>query len=336
MLRSCLFAALTAVLAPLALVTAQQGDPAHPTQGAGTAIVLENAFIKKYMDRATMETEFRPVAKSRVHKAKDDGEVHIGGIATEARLATVAEVMNAGSVGKKAMDVFAAAIAGERKVNVAGAWRLWCEHSGGLPQVQGAKLTLPLPGPAPSNPDHVFEIHPVTTVQLGDDAPVSAREAIRATPGHTPHDAQKAFQLGYDRIACRITPLADDRTRIETHAIGFNFTEFIIRLRERPFRLEDGHSVMAEVFDTDGEFISHRRRMIFVGGTEADEQVKDLTAGKRLQVIGIPRISLKLIDWRLRNRGAKDEEGQPLNPLRWNLPYELIIVSAVPVSGEDD
>src|SRR5690349_2514537 len=116
MLRKTLFGAFAVAVVPLAALSAQPPEPSHPTQGRGVTIVLENGFIEKYMDRSTIETEFEPLGKSAVHKAKDDGEVHIGGIAREAKLATVAEVMNAGGKGKKAMGVFADAINGGKKV----------------------------------------------------------------------------------------------------------------------------------------------------------------------------------------------------------------------------
>ena len=329
-------AAFATVAVGLAVGSAPSAPPTHPTQGQGVTIVLENEFIKKYMDRATMETEFRPVAKSANHKPKDDGEVHIGGVAVEAKLAAVAEVMNVATTGKKAADVFAAAIGQGKSVKVTGAWRLWCEHSGGLPQVQKDGLTAPLPGLFPSNPDHVFEIHPVTSVRLGDEEIVDAAKAVGATPGHTPHDPQKAFHLGYDRIPCKIAPVGTDRTKIVTQALGFNFTEFVIRLNKPPFALADGHAVEAAVFDPDGELISLRRRMVFIKGTAADDAVKGLAEGKRLQVIGIPRISLKLVNYRLEHKDDKDEENKPLNPLDWNLPYEMIVVSAIPVEGDDN
>jgi hypothetical protein len=316
------------------VVAAAPARQEHTKQGEGVTIVLENAFIKKYMDRATIETDFTPIAKSRVHPAKDDGEVHVGGIAAEAKLACVAEVMNAASSGKKATAVFATAIAQNKSVKVTGAWRLWCEHSGSVPQVQTADLMPPLPGPAPSNPQHVFEIHPVLSVKLADGQPVSAVNSVAATPGHRPKDAQTAFHLAYDRTTCKITPLPNDRTKIVTQAVGYNFTEFIIRLNRPPFELADGHAAEATVFDTDGELISHRRRMIFIKGTAANDALTALEDGKRLQVIGIPRINLKLIDWRVRNYMLP--EFVDSKPLEWNLPYEMIVVSAIPVETDND
>src|SRR2546421_402973 len=67
----------------------------HATQGGGIVIELDNEFIKKYENRATVESEFSIVKLSKVHNPADDGEVHVGGWSDEAGLATVAEVMNA-------------------------------------------------------------------------------------------------------------------------------------------------------------------------------------------------------------------------------------------------
>ena len=79
--------------------------------------------------------------------------------------------------------------------------------------------------------------------------------------------------------------------------------------------------------------------MVFIKGTEADDKVQNLKAGKRLRVTGIPRISLKLIQWRLKHKDDKDENGAPkfdVSPLEWHLPYEMIIVAAAAPDADDD
>jgi hypothetical protein len=155
-------------------------------------------------------------------------------------------------------------------------------------------------------------------------------ETIGETPGFTPHEAQKAFVLGYEKLTCKIIPKGE-RTRIITESLGFNFTEFVIRLGENPVKLEDGHGVICSVFDTDGEFLLSGRRMVFLKGTDADDQVQGLKKGQRLRVIGIPRISLMLVQWRLEH---KDDKEFHVSPLEWRLPYEMIIVSAKQVNGD--
>ena len=293
-------------------------------QGQGLIIELDNKFIKKYADRATITSEFTMTGISAVHPPKNDGEVHIGGWADEAGLPGVAEVMNAAHNGKKALSVFRKALIAKQKVTVAGAWRLWGEHPGTGAQIQalGTEPALPLAGEAPSNPDHVFEIHPVTTIKVGAQV-TDATAAIAKTAGHTPHDAQKAFVLGYEKLTCKMI-VKEGRTRLITQALGFNFTEFVIRLAEGPVKLDDGHGVICSVYDTDGELLLRGRRMVFIKGTDADDRVQGLQKDKRMRVIGIPRISLKLVQWRLDNKDKKFD----VSPLEWNLPYEMIIVDA--------
>ena len=57
-------------------------------------------------------------------------------------------------------------------IPVTGVWRLWCEHGGDKAFVQGAAF----PEPTNTNPDHVFEIHPITAIGrlqlLGSFVPV--------------------------------------------------------------------------------------------------------------------------------------------------------------------
>jgi hypothetical protein len=110
-------------------------------------------------------------------------------------------------------------------------------------------------------------------------------------------------------------------------------------LGEKPVKLDDGHGVICSVHDLDGELRVHHCRMVFVKGTDADDEIDGMKEGDRLRVIGIPRISLKLIKWRLAN--YKDQSGSPnpaydVSPLEWHLPYEMIITSAKRLDGGDD
>jgi hypothetical protein len=292
---------------------------------------LDNAFIDKYANQATITSEYTITGISSVHPPKNDGEVHIGGWCHAAGLPGVVEVMNAATVGAPAREACKNAFEANQKVSVTGAWRLWGEHAGTGEQIQNleAQPQLPLHGEFPSNPDHVFEIHPVTSVKVGSH-PTDAEVAIGNTAGFTPHDAQMAFVQGYERLPCKIIPKAG-RTRIITEALGFNFTEFVIRLAEDPVTLSDGHGVICSVFDTDGELLVRKRRMVFLKGTKADDALNGMSKEGRLRVTGIPRISLKLVKWRLDHKDDKKDDGSPrfeISPLEWKLPYEMIIVAA--------
>jgi hypothetical protein len=302
-------------------------------QGQGIVIELDNQFIKDYENRVTITSKYKIVKLSAVHLPANDGEVHVGGWAYEAGLPCVAEVMNAANLGKQARLALANATNGDKEVTISGAWRIWGEHPGTAAQIQakGTEPTFPLHGEAPSNPDHVFEIHPVTTVKVGDQT-TPATGAIGDTPGFTPHDAQKAFLLGYEKLTCKIVP-KDGRARIITRSLGVNFTNFVIRLNEDPVKLEDGHGAICSVYDTDGELLMRGRRMVFIKGTAADSEVAVLKKDGRLRVTGIPRISLKLIQWRLE---PKNDPKYDVSPLEWHLPYEMIIVAAAPLEGNNE
>jgi hypothetical protein len=302
------------------------------SKGQGLVIELDNEFIEKYAHLATITSDFTIAGISAVHPPKNDGEVHIGGWSFEAGLPGVAEVMNAATTGKTAVKAFRQALAAKKKVTVTGAWRLWGEHPGSSTQIQarGVDPKFPLPGEGLSNPDHVFEIHPVTTFSVGDKA-FDATDAIGDTAGFTPHDAQKAFLLGYEKLNCKIIPKGA-RTRIITESLGFNFTTFVIKLAEDPVQLADGgHGVICSVYDTDGEFMLKELRMVFIKGTDAADHLQGLKKDARLTVTGIPRISLMLVQWRLQHKDDKDFD---ISPLEWRLPYEMIIVAASPPNGE--
>src|SRR5437763_14881629 len=145
-----------AVLSPPA--NSRPGTEHKPEQqGQGLVIELDNKFIEKYENQATITSEFKIADISAVHLPKNDGEIHVGGWAVAAGLAGVSEVMNAAHDGKKAMTAFRQAKDKQSKVTVTGAWRLWGEHGGTASQIQaiGSDPTFPLPGEFPSNPDHV-------------------------------------------------------------------------------------------------------------------------------------------------------------------------------------
>src|SRR5262249_13838216 len=104
---------------------------------------------------------------------------------------------------------------------------------------------------------------------------------------------------------------------------------------DRPqFEVPDGRFVMCQVHDTDGELIARRRRMAFVKGTIPEQKVQNLSQGGRLQVIGIPRINLRLVQSRLEHADGPMFD----KALEWDLPYEVVVVAFVkelPAGGDD-
>jgi hypothetical protein len=61
----------------------------------------------------------------------------------------------------------------------------------------------------------------------------------------------------------------------------------------------------------------HDRRVGFVAGTAPDDKQKSVKVGECILVLGIPRIDLALVAWRIQHGG---------DALRWHMPYEIVAV----------
>ena len=151
-----------ALLALLAL-------PVLPGWADPAKLVLKNAFIEKYKNRVTIEVDFlvdhAHKKPNKIDRDGDDGDLHFSGRAAAVGLPMVAEIVNAARPSQQA----AVGIVRQREKQVnkqpmrlVGVWRLWFEHppKGQGQQVQGQLI----PVPKNTNPDHVFQIHPVTQV----------------------------------------------------------------------------------------------------------------------------------------------------------------------------
>jgi len=276
-------------------------------------ITLKNDFIEAMKDRATMSASYIiDIAAPHPHPPSQDADIHIAGRSPQIELPAVVEIMNAAGEPTALSLVHSKQGTGEA-VNVTGAWRIWTEHGGTLPQVQGEALQ-PF---TTTNPSHVFQIHPV--VKIGD---IGVARTLKPIAGYRTKDAHDAFQA-YENIGCRIVP-GQTTTKIVTNMGGYNYVEFILEPNGAPFQLEDGHAVEAQVYTLGNELLVHNRRMVFVRDTPPDKALLALKGGKTLHVVGVPRFDLKLVSWRTHNAQTRPEV------LAWNLPYEIVIVGVYP------
>jgi hypothetical protein len=281
-----------------------------------TNITLKNQFIKKYMNQATITASFTvdhvgQVKKPSPSKPSNDGDIHCSGRAPEIGLAVVAEVVNAADLEDAAGKLKDAEGTGQ-PLQIVGAWRVWCEHGGGSDQVQGAAVS-----PAEdTNPDHVFEIHPIASVEG-----VSTVSGYHPIPGYQTKDATSAFTV-YQHTRCQIKP-GTTQTTITTTNVGYNYVELIIELNEAPTATTsgDGALAFAKVLDLTGELIHRKRRMVFVKDSPPYVAAINQKKGTRLRVVGVPRVDMSLLWWRAQNAVKKPEV------LGWSLPYELIVVA---------
>ncbi len=193
-----------------------------------------------------------------------------------------------------------------------GVWRLWCEHGGDSQHVQGQ----PLRPFTTTTPPHVFELHPLLRV-----ADLDLAGSFRPIDGFTYKEAGAAFRA-YEQLSSHITT-GEGTTTITTRMAGFNYVELVIRLNEEPIHvLPDGLTVKAAVLDTGGELLVGERRMVAVAGTLPYTRLKALHKGDALHVVGVPRIDLSLVAWRVANASRVP------GVLDWSLPYEIVLVAA--------
>jgi hypothetical protein len=278
---------------------------------AQVVIKLNNSFIKDFENRATIDATYTVVkSHHKPNPPKNDGDIHAAGTAPEIGLATVAEIMNA-KEEKPAMNAIIAVEGQSETVKITGAWRLWPEHAGGTDQVQDAVI----PPFNTTNPDHVFQIHPIISVNA-----VDTRSSFHPIVGFTPKDAETAF-THYENMRCKITPGAQ-QTTLMTNMAGFNYVKFRMDLIDDPVALTSGDGTMAfaSVSTLDGDMLVRKRRMIFVKGTPPEKAVNKMHKGGHMTVLGIPRIDLALVAFRVEHATDQPEV------LDWNLPYEIVVV----------
>ncbi len=273
-------------------------------------ITLHDSFIDTYKNRATIDVMFTvDKADRRPHPAFLDGDFHIAGRAPKIGLSIVAEIKNA-AFEREAIDIIHRFEGRGEPMRMAGAWRIWSEHVGNAEEVQGEELSPIEVG----NPDHVFEIHPVTYVK-----DKGILDSFRPIEGYSPGKADIVFK-SFENIKCSIIPI-DKTTTIFTRKGEINDVEFLLEVGEdRQHVVEDGRFVNGAVLDLKGNPLVQKVRMVFVKDSPPEKIAKSLRRGDHLHVFGIPRINLSTVAWR-----AKHFRDNP-EILNLNLPYEIIVV----------
>jgi hypothetical protein len=282
-------------------------------QAFGGSVVLKKAWVNKYKDRATIDASFTvDHAHKRPNPAKNDGDMHVAGRSPQdVGLPMVAEVMNAAkpTAAQALTDIHS--VEGQAKVvEVDGAWRLWFEHPADS-QTQFANV----PPAANTNPDHSFEIHPIT--KFGSD---DLTQTFLPIPGFSPYDAEKAFGA-YEKLTITVQSTSSAIT-LTAKKTGYNYVQFTMRLIGAPKKLDDGgYAVFADVMGADDDAIASKVRMIFVPGTPPCNQLvsQKLGDGDEMDVIGIPRVNLNAV-WTFVSAAGT-------NGATRKLPYEMIIVA---------
>ncbi len=295
---------------------------------ADTTLELKNDFIESFKNRATIEVTFAPkFAHSKAKtpspsKPSNDGDIHISGTAPEIGLLTVAEIMNAADFPVTLKHV-QSKLGGT--IQMVGVWRIWPEHGGESHHVQGEADANDITN---TNPDHIFEIHPITQVDQ-----FSVRSGFHPIRDFKTKNAQDAFQ-NYEGARSKITPKTDT-TQIRLSQATYNYVEFRLELLENPsHELGDGLTAFAKVRALDGETIVQKRRTVFVKGTTPETNIRTLKAGQCMHALGMPRLSLTLVSWRVKCSKDQIDDFAPLkcsekfpDVLDWGIPYEIVVLA---------
>ena len=279
---------------------------------ADVGIVLKKSFIKDYHDRATIETNYRVVATH--HKPKspsEDGDIHCSGTSDDIGLACVAEIIHASTQPLGVQKMVAAE--GGDPIPVSGVWRIWPEHAGGGQTfIQGD----PLDEITNTNPPHVFEIHPLTSVD-GQDV----KSSFTRVRGYSYKNDKVAFEK-FESWPCEISEDGDQVTLVTTQ-LGYNYVKFRIEmLDKKPHELVDHNksAYFTVVGPDEEEPLVSKIRCIFVEGTPPCDALETMHAGDQLLVVGVPRVDLALVQYRVDHAQDHPEF------LHRTLPYEMIIV----------
>jgi hypothetical protein len=277
-------------------------------------IEIHKSFIEKYKNRVTIRTTFTvDKAMTAPLPPEIDGDLHISGRAPQVGLPVVAEITNA-RYQKAAMEVVDRAQGTGEPLQISGVWRIWPEHAGKAAEEQGE----PLRAFGTDNPDHVFEIHPVT--QIGS---IGLLDSFTPVTGFDPGDARRTFGI-YEKVACTLR-METGSVSIVTETGLYNDVEFMMQVADDPpLVVSDGRFVVAAAMDLKGDLLVPRLRMVFAKGTPPEAAVRGLKRGDRLHVYGMPRVDLAEIE----RRATGSQRDSAL--LTKTLPYEIIILGVYP------
>ena len=287
---------------------------------------LSPDFVNQCKNRATISIQFELDAHltspHKISRSGDDGDVHMAGRAPEVQLPMVAEIMNAGLDAESASLDLMNQTAPGKTIPITGAWRIWFEHPSTGDQTQGDPVDVP----ENSNPDHVFEIHPITKFGPNDIANSSFVPIDKPdnTNPQVPEDydayaASKAFGA-YEKLKATVS-VSDAEISITAKRAVYNYTEFLLEPVDQPMAGDDGTFVLANVYDVsdpENPVTSAPRRMVFVSNTQPEAALHNLAHGHMLHVLGIPRVNLAEV---------AAVSGSDVDMA---LPYEMIVVAILP------
>ncbi len=283
-------------------------------------LTLKDDFIESYYNKATITANFvidhtHHHAKDIGSSASDDGDIHAAARSGSVGLASVIEIMNA-RLTQNATDIF---IQQEGKtgandsIAVSGVWRVWFEHPGkkGAHHKQGNKVYKA----KNTNPDHVFEVHPITKV-----GSIDVRHTFIPIKDGNKEFGYKKANTAFEKLNKAVFKVSKPNaatTTLHSSMVGYNYILFSALITSEVEELSDGHAVVADLYHGNSKVASDIR-LVFVAGTPPDVIFNQTLPTQKIKLVGIPRVSLDVV------REIVEYEELPYTT---TLPYEVVIVS---------
>jgi len=276
---------------------------------AQNSVTLRRTFIDSLKNSVSFYGDYI-VDKShkRPNTGKNDGDLHIAGRNTQIGLPLVAEIMNAKEF-LEVVDLVHDAEGTNESLKMLGVWRLWFEHPHGHQFQTYIKDKFNT-----TNPDHVFELHPVLSINN-----IDLVSGLKPISGYSPKTAKVAFDA-YANTSCLIS-FDNHSITIDSKKIGYNYVNFKIDLISDIETVSDGSIVYADVYSLQNKIIVENVRMVFVKNSEPEKELKNLKEGEKMRVLGIPRVNLNEISKIVEHFNKENSDDISIN-----LPYEMIIV----------
>jgi hypothetical protein len=277
---------------------------------AQNSVTLRRTFIDSLKNSISFYGDYIvDKAHKKPNTAIKDGDMHIAGRNKQIGLPVVAEIMNAKDF-LEAVTLVHNVEGTDEALKMRGVWRLWFEHP------HGDQTQTDIPDKFnTTNPDHIFEIHPV--LKINDFDLVSGLKPVK---GFTPKTASVAFNA-YLKTKCIIS-YDKNHVKIESKKSGYNYVKFKFEITGQVKTVSDGSIVNADVYTLNNKKIAENIRMIFVKNSEPEKVLKQLNEGDKMKVLGIPRVNLseilKMVDNNTNNNTFE---------IKGNLPFEMIIVA---------
>jgi len=193
-------------------------------------------------------------------------------------------------------------------IRVSGAWRLWFEHPSES-QIQGGDNDFT---PDTTNPNHSFEIHPISMVSAasGQGDRIDVRkfivpvEDVKTKELFEAYPAETAFPY-FEGLKTTIKA-SKSGVAIRSGQLKYNYVDFHFELTKKPKRVADGYIALARITGEETEpALPGELRLIFVDGTAGAKAMAEASSGERLP--------------RSRRTEGESEHGFPSGFGEWNL-----------------